>query len=174
MKANEIPTVRYAEIIGVAWEAGEKAGVNIVNCAIGLNANDLAVRMSTLEDELYNLRNELEDIKRMLRGEVAEAPKSTVVQKETTVSNTRPAAPEKIQMTDGEFEKWLQNYGYVFEQVMSDKREYLQAIGVDYSQHEHLKIMLDTPVQALRDMRSGRYMESVWKHYEGKAVAPMR
>lgn len=174
MKANEIPTVRYAEIIGVAWEAGNNPGVNIVNCAIGLNANDLAVRMSTLEDELYNLRNELEDIKRMLRGEVVEAPKSTVVQKETTVSNTRPASPEKIQMTDGEFEKWLQNYGYVFEQVMSDKREYLQAIGVDYSQHEHLRIMLDTPVQALRDMRSGQYMESVWRHYEGNAVAPMR
>jgi hypothetical protein len=77
-------------------------------------------------------------------------------------------------MTDNEFEKWVKDYGYIFEDVMAKKREYLSSIGVDYSEHEHLKIMLDTPVQALRDMRSGRYMESVWKHYEGKAVAPMR
>jgi hypothetical protein len=90
LKANDIPTLRYAEIIGVAWEAGNNPGVNIVNCAIGLNANDLAVRMSTLEDELTNLRNELEDIKRMLRGEDAEGVEvaATVPKKETTVFST--------------------------------------------------------------------------------------
>ncbi|MBI1268771.1 MAG: hypothetical protein GC193_15265 [Cryomorphaceae bacterium] len=176
LKASDVPTIRYAEIIGVAWEAGEKAGVNIVNTAIGLNANDLAVRLGTLEDELATLRHELEEIKRMLSGEKGEPVEGVVtaatLPNETTVYSTRGERPETIRMTDNEFEKWVKDYGYIFEDVMAKKREYLQSIGVDYTEYEHLKTMLDAPVQALRDMRSGRYMESVWKHYESQAVVP--
>jgi len=86
MKSAEVPTDRFDDILGIAWEAGIGSTVNVVNMAIGLNNNDIADRVGELEDRIDQLEakiNALAD------------PASATEPRKSTSSKAPEAAPKQ-------------------------------------------------------------------------------
>lgn len=175
---KDLRTEKFDEIIGIAWEEGKSEVLNIVNMAIGLNTNDLAQRVASMEHEMKNLNKEMELIKAMLNGEEVTENKENV---ESNNANT-PSATAGTQMpsignslsttrmTDEEFENWLNDYGYIFEEIMAKVKADFNQKGADYSAYEEVAVIVDTPIQALRNMRDGQYLESLWQGFERRIM----
>ena len=86
IKPNELPTHRFKEIIGVAWEMklGEENTQHEVNISIGLNQNNLAPRVEQLENKVDNILAYLEGTEELKDFEDLSTPK---LQKEATVAS---------------------------------------------------------------------------------------
>ena len=74
-------------------------------------------------------------------------------------------------MTRKEFEKYIADYGYIFDNVMSQVKEKLLEKGSDYTQYPEIVKLIDTPTLALREMRDGKYMSSLWYAFETRIKA---
>jgi len=173
--ANDLPTHRFNEIIGIAWDTGTSESLNIVNAAIGMNNNDISQRMSELENEVELLKKQVDQILIALNNDSI-VPTENLISAEydshfQTKSRELSSTETSSLMTDEEFENWLQKTGPVLEEVMGRKKEYLESIGSDYSIYPEAKAMLENPVQALKDIRSGAYMASLWENIE-KRIKP--
>jgi hypothetical protein len=177
VRPAELPSSAFREIIGVAWESNADIGMHVVNVAVGLNTNDLAGRVSDLEAEVQSLKSQMDRIEAMLAGgpvdENAPAPADlgteAVVEKEAGnwKENLQALQPKTSQtLTDAEFENWITTTAPVFEAQMGAMRDVLNSQGVDYERYPDIAMILNDPVQALRDMRSGKYLESVWRTME--------
>jgi hypothetical protein len=174
---DELPSSAFGEIIGVAWESNSEVGMHVVNVAVGLNTNDLAGRVANLEAEVQSLQSQMDRIEAMLSGgsvaEKAPAPSDlgteAEAEKETGdwKENLQALQPKMSQtLSDAEFEKWITATAPVFEAQMGAMRDVLNSQGVDYERYPDIAMILNDPVQALRDMRSGKYLESVWRTME--------
>ena len=170
---EDLPTNRFAEIIGIAWESAQGGGMHLVNVGIGLEANELANRVAAVESELEALKREVE----LLKG----AGESSPGEGAPTAGATSDAGEngylagalskenrENIPMTDEEFEEWLGEYGYIFEEYMNSLKDEFSRRNIDYSKYPEIAVIVDSPRQALRDMRSGKYLESLWQSMESR------
>ncbi len=161
---DELPTNRYNEIIGVAWETGNNISTNLVNVAIGLTTNDLAQKVSEVEAELAMLKAEMAQIKALLNGEPLEDLPSTTARTSTAqkTSQSRSAEP----MSETEFNEWISEYGYIFTEQMLAYKQFFEEKGVNYRQYPEIALIVDTPLEAIRQMRKGEFLPSVWTNLE--------
>jgi hypothetical protein len=68
----EISAGQVNQIVGVAWETETSSFINTVNVAVGLDNTAPAQKFVALNDELSQLRFELNEIRMMVLGEVAQ------------------------------------------------------------------------------------------------------
>lgn len=160
---EDLPIERFKEIIGVAWEASNKDGVNAINVAVGLNSNDLAEKVSEMNDRVDQLEAQVAALIAHLNGEgvvptIAEATEKPTAPVQEVATN--------LEMTDEEFEAWLETYGPIFDQQMTEVKEFLAEKGADYSQYEEIRLVIDEPRKALRKMRDGEFLTSMWDRFE--------
>jgi len=175
--SQELPTDRFGEIIGVAWESSPNEAPKLVNVALGLNRNDLSERVGAMESELAALRSEVDEIKAMLRGEPT--TESAIAMSESTDRDEvrRDPMAAELQgsksriMTDQEFEKWLSDYGYIFEEQMDIIRIGFEERAIDYKRFEELALLVDNPRQALRMMQAGEFLPTVWQNFEKRLAS---
>ena len=72
----------------------------------------------------------------------------------------------ETQMSDEEFEAWLADYGYVFENQMEVIRDGFNKRGIDYRRFDEVALVVDEPLEALRKMKSGDFLSSLWDNFE--------
>ncbi len=169
---ENLSTLDFGQIIGVAWEAGSNEGLNRINMAIGMHGNVLARRVSELEQEMSDMKKELAEIRAAIqRGTLAEdqsAEKSETQKEEVNKEPIQVQSVDAEPFTDEEFEIWLEQNREVIEREMEKIREMMNTRNIDYTRDERLAKLIDDPFEALRQMRSGEFMGSLWKSYEEK------
>lgn len=156
MKASAVPTERFDEIIGVAWENGRNNSVNMINMAIGLNHNDLADRLAEFETRL-------ERLEALVNGDDTAI---STPSEPSDVSRSATNGDIKVGMNEEEFNTWLDKNGEVFEIVMAEYRKRLAERGNDYSRFPDLAKVIDSPVETLREMYAGTHMPTIWQQVE--------
>jgi hypothetical protein len=64
--ADEITRLDFKEIVGVAWESKSNSGISKINCAVGLNNNELHKKFDEIELETRFLKEQSEALKEVL------------------------------------------------------------------------------------------------------------
>lgn len=169
-----LPTEKYREIIGVAWESGKSATMNVVNVAIGLTVNDLAKKVSSLEKELQDLKQNVAEINALLKGEKLPATplKNNPVQtREMAASKGKKEMPS---FTRDQLKDYLEKYGYVYEQKMKELRDFYILRKIDYKKYPEVANIVDKPTEAILAMHDGKTMRSFWPAIESKMIKGIR
>ncbi len=169
--SDELPSDKYDEIIGVAWEGSNSHSPTLVNVAIGLNKNNLSEKVSALEKEIELLRKEIEGIKSVLFEGQSTSEQGIDNHLNQEKSSSEPLAKDLIMsnefvLSKEKFEEWISEFGYVFENQMTAIRSEFEKRDIDYQQFEEAALLIDTPLAALRKMHSGEFLPSVWANFE--------
>jgi hypothetical protein len=157
---DDLPTDRFDEIIGIAWENGRQGNVNMINMAIGMNNNDVADRLAQLENRLESIEARIES---MVNGQGQVAAKKEELQPAAGATGLRRIS---IGMSQEEFNEWLDRNAIIFEALMEQYRNELAARGTDYSAYPDLHNMIYKPTETLREMYAGTKMTTFWKKME--------
>jgi hypothetical protein len=175
LSADELPTYQFKEIIGVAWESSDSEVSNLVNVALGLNKNDLSDRVSSLESEVKELKSQMAQVMAMLSGDAEIVPSEEMAERvsavdEVTAKTLGASLPlaKAPKMTEQEFEAWLDEYGYIFEGQMSAIRANFEERGIDYNRFEEIALVVDSPLEALRQMQDGTFLPTLWDNFESR------
>ncbi|MDW7691382.1 hypothetical protein R9C00_18460 [Flammeovirgaceae bacterium SG7u.111] len=186
---SEMTVEDYNKIIGIAWSESQNAFTSLVNVAVGINTNDLAAVVAKQEKQLQAMQQQIDQIMAMLAGDTLETPQ--VISKTTTqsISTTDTSSTLSISkqlaeshangktfsaISDQEFEKWLTDYGYIFEETMADLNSFFASKNVDVSNYPEVKSIIENPTEALRNMRSGKYMPTLWQSLEKRHLQHLR
>ena len=165
MAEKDVPTELLDQVIGVAWE--ERAGgAGLVNVAVGMGRPGVARRVAQLEDEMAELREGLARLQALVEGkEVVDDGPSAATGSGTPASGTvhKPAAPKVASMDAERFEEWLALVGPAFDDAMADVRARFTTAGSDYQRFSDVKLLVDSPREALRAMHGGTFMPTFWK-----------
>ena len=179
---TEMQVEDYSSIIGVAWQNSTNDNLSYVNVGIGLNSNDLVDVVTKQQQEIDALKSEINEIKRFLQmGNTS--TKTTSVQ--SVGNNTSLAVSDSskksnslaykianqsnlntMALSDEEFEQWLSDYGYIFKERMAVLQDFFNSEGIDYAKYPEVRSIIDAPTQAIRDMRNGKYMQTLWESFE--------
>lgn len=173
--ASQMTANDYKSIVGVAWEASTSSTANVINVAIGINANDISMKVAQNEKEINQLKNQLQTILKQLNGEedvvVTEEVESQEIASQS--NNTTPFGDFSlknyqpiVKLTQKEFDEFLETYGYIFIERMAPFKAHLDKAGVDLSKFPEVQNLIENPVQMLKDMQSGKYLPSLWSSLE--------
>ncbi|MCZ4409127.1 hypothetical protein O3Q51_09920 [Cryomorphaceae bacterium 1068] len=178
VSGTDLPTQRFNEIIGVAWESSDNEAPALVNVALGLNKNDLSDRVSSLENEMEQLKDQMAQIMAMLSGEAENVPfektANTTTEAETSTAKALGASlpfAETTKLSDQEFEAWLDEFGYIFEEQMAAIRANFEERGIDYKRFEEIALVVDSPLDALRQMHDSSFLPTLWDNFEERIKA---
>lgn len=170
----------YSKIIGVAWQTSSNPALSYINMAIGLNSNDLVQVVNKQQEEIDALKKQMNEVLALLKNEtlpnkktvsnIAEPTVSDTTKNQSTLSGTiaKIQTQNSTALSDEEFEQWITTYGYIFTERFEALKSYFNDNEVDYSVYPELQTMIDQPLEALRDMRSGKYMQTLWKSFEAE------
>ncbi len=163
--ARELPAARHTEVIGVAWE-DRGPGAGLVNVAVGMGQQTLAHRVARLEEDLSALRADLDRLLDRPSGD-ASAP-AAEEHGNSAQGQQAPADPsvDPTTMNGAEFEAWLELVGPAFDAAMAEVRDRFAVKGTDYQRFEDVRLMVDTPREALRAMHKGTFLPTLWKSME--------
>lgn len=148
----------YANILGVAWQESRSPAMNLINVAVGLNANDLGHQLKKQEARIDRLEAQMAVLLGEAKGEdvsslnVAETPK---INRETYGAL----------LTEEQFEKWVEDYGFVFEYYMDELKKEYERREIDYAQYPEIKAWVEQPIEELRAMYRGEKMATLWKNF---------
>lgn len=153
---DEMQISDYENILGVAWEESHTPIMNLINVAVGLNANDLGAQLQKQEDRIARLEAQMAN----LMGQPALEP-------ENVASKTKVPKPDSFNglITEQEFEQWLDTYGYIFEYYMGELKKDYKNKGIDYTRYPEIKAWIDDPKQELRSLYRGDKMATLWKNF---------
>ncbi|WP_020529654.1 hypothetical protein [Flexithrix dorotheae] len=177
----------YSKIAGVAWQTSDGGTTNFINMAVGINNNDLASVVAKQAAEIESLKKQINEIYALLKGKsvngehqvkTAVAPKNepngspspTLISKKMRVQQGK----KSLKITEEEFENWLNDYGYIFEEKMRFVKEQFQLNNVNIEKYPEVKILIENPTKAFRDMRNGQYMNTLWQSFEQKYLEQVK
>ncbi|MDO5968806.1 hypothetical protein Q4Q35_03220 [Flavivirga aquimarina] len=179
---EEMGVLDYRNILGVAWEESKGEHANEINVAIGINANDISEKVAKQGEEIAKLKTQMQQVLAMLNQEEVdnEEPENNDESKEKRegeqVNQTHALSPlsakqQKSNKTakrfsEVEFDEWLEEYGYIFEEKVSPLRAHFEKAGIDLSKYPEIKDFFENPKKILKDMHSGNYLPSLWESLE--------
>ncbi|AUP77773.1 hypothetical protein [Flavivirga eckloniae] len=155
----------YQSILGVAWEASRNETFGYINVAIGINTNDIALKVLQQDKEIKDIKNKLDLILKKLNGETVEEDLNTDKTLITTKDKLSDKSMSSIKLTDAELEKWLTKYGYIFELSMNQLKENFKNRNVDLKQFPEVEAIVNNPIGTIRKMNSGEYLPTLWKSF---------
>jgi hypothetical protein len=169
---DNLPTRLFDQIIGISWESSSNEGLKLINVAIGLNTNDLAKRLSSLESSVSRLEIELNELKALLLGDKENLDEVSSIQVQKTETETLKFGSylrkQDTEMAEEEFTKWLRDYAYIFEENMLYIKKKFNENNIDYHQYAEIANIIDEPIETLRKMKSGEYMQTLWNSLEAR------
>ncbi|PNQ73641.1 hypothetical protein C1T31_04700 [Hanstruepera neustonica] len=165
----------YKNIVGVAWESSETGAMaSMINVAIGINTNDLSAKVAEHDREIEGLKAQIRIILNQINTEknsdITVTEDETVKnngdekdQKEPSLASKLVNQRPKVNVEKLDFDQWLKDYGYIFEERMKPLREHFEEAGVDLSNFPEIQKLIENPSEVLRDMQDGSYLPSIWE-----------
>jgi hypothetical protein len=145
----------YSRIVGVSWEAAEDTPLNVVNVAIGINAEDMAQRADLLNRQVDNIMDFLEGKSPLitdpiqLQEEMDMEPAMTSVQK---------------LFSDEEFMAVVEEHGDELADVFARAKRILVNQGYDFSPFPGLEELFDDPLNFIREVRYSPDYTTQWAY----------
>jgi hypothetical protein len=68
-------------------------------------------------------------------------------------------------LTEEQFEKWVEDYGFVFEYYMDELKKEYERKEIDYTRYPEIKAWVEQPLEELRAMHRGEKMATLWKNF---------
>jgi len=148
----------YANILGVAWQESRSPAMNLINVAVGLNANDLGDQLKKQEARIDRLEAQMAALLGEAEGEVLSGG---------AVDNTSRMNRETYGalLSEEQFTRWLEDYGYVFEYYMDELKQEYERREIDYTRYPEIKAWVEQPLEELRAMHRGEKMATLWKNF---------
>ncbi len=143
---NDITLDQFERIVGVAWsEAVNDFRISMVNVAVGINANDLVLRLKQQDKELNLVKNQMNSVISYLQSK----DKSFDIKlfditdekdlKGKVIDNKTVIKQFDITNAINKQQKLLQDNPELLKQILSNTRKILDAGGIDYNRFEQTR-----------------------------------
>lgn len=142
---QDMKTLDYGRILGVAWEAAADQPINIVTVAVGINTNDLAPRVEALTSKV-------EQIEAYLAGKAALPA--------MTGSNRTTAAAKHL--SNAEFDRYVDDHAGEILGVYQQVKRQLQEQNIDVSANPYLLNLLNNPLEETKKLRRNPAYATQW------------
>ncbi|GAA3626148.1 hypothetical protein [Flavivirga jejuensis] len=153
----------YQSILGVAWEASRNETFGYINVAIGINTNDIALKVLQQEKEIEEIKHQLNLVLKKLNGESVDTDNKGLV---ATQAKSPTKSMDSIKLTDVELEEWVSKYGYIFEISMNQLKENFKNRNVNLKLFPEVEAIVNNPIETIKKMNSGAYLPALWKSFE--------
>lgn len=150
VSSKEIQLNQFERIVGVAWsEAKSESGFSMVNTAVGINTNDVVLRLKQQEEEITSVKSHLNKIIAYLQSKDTsfnlESFAVPAVKAETQKEET--ALKVATQLSDytasrNAFYLKLKENPELLNQILANTRKNLDENGIDYNRFEQTRRML--------------------------------
>lgn len=151
---ENMKTLDYGKILGVAWESAENELINIVNVAIGIYTNDLASKVKELSSKVEQIEAYLA---------------VTSTNKEAASALTLGANPlqsgsfaQGKSLSDREFDQFIDNNSSKVDAIYQDIRTRLDNQNFNYSANPILMELLNNPVETTKKLRRNSGFTTQW------------
>jgi len=144
----------YHRIVGVAWEAAEEAPLNIVNVAVGINANDLSGKVAVLNARVDNILGYLQGEEPLLGEEGAQLAMQNIME--------QPQTSYAKMMTDDEFDQLIDNNEALFTYIFAQAEKQIMAQGDAFAQSEPVQALFADPIKAIKELRRNSDYATQW------------
>lgn len=142
----------YSRIVGVAWESAPDQPINFVNVAIGINSNDLANKVSLLEQKVQNIKGYLKGQNTLTAGQADFG--SPAVQKLQTTQ-------QKL-ISNEAFDQMLDQNKALYQEMYAKVKLNLEAKGYDINANPLLVKFFDNPIEAIKQIRRDPQFATQW------------
>lgn len=166
-------TEDYARIVGVAWQAGEAFPMNLVNVAVGINANDLADRvaqqqraMEAMQQQMMQMQQQMNQVFALLGQKTPyEGLDNSAIS--ANVPAVLPAASAQIETPQSNsgaaITQLVDNNSEIFLDVFAKAKAKLAAQGVDVNQFPEVAAIYNDPIQWIKQQNEKGYLEEVYQ-----------
>lgn len=150
----------YSRIVGVAWEAADDNLLNVINVAIGINAEDMSQRAELLNRQVDNIMDYLEgnapliSDPALLQGERKGEQAMTSVQK---------------LFSDEEFMAVIDEHSDVMVDIFDNARSILESQDFDFSLFPGLEELFENPTAFIKEIRKAPDYTTQW-HFADKKL----
>ncbi len=153
---SEMKPGDYSRIIGVSWENGlSNVPFNLVNVAVGINANDLS-------REVVALEKKVEAIMAYLKGQSASVTGEAGALTASQYLTTAPKVEGGKVFTDQEFDQVLDSNSEMLNELFAQTKARLIEMGNSPEAHPRLMAFLDNPVPVLKQIRRDPRFFNQW------------
>jgi hypothetical protein len=166
---DEMQLSDYSKILGVAWEERKGRSMSMVNVAVGLNQNDLVHQLEKQQAQINALQAQMDALTKLLTGEeaVSRAKVETGTLENNPVKSMETAFYKqgKLDMSEANFQAWLDENVYVFEHYMQVLKEDFTRRGINYQKHESIALWVENPREALTQIYEQRTTASLFSSF---------
>lgn len=151
---EDMKTLDYGKILGVAWEAAEDHPINMVNVAVGINTNDLAPRVEALT-------RKVEQIEAYLDGKAATTQPFSNLAADAKALRGEVTTYGKL-MTDAAFDQYLDEHAAEIKDMYQQLKVQMVAQNVDYSANPLIVDLLNNPIETTKQLRRNPAYATQW------------
>ncbi len=149
----------YARIIGVAWESGrDQVPFNLVNVAVGINANYLSSQIEALEKKVDGVTAFLKGESQSVVAQGAIAPdQNAFITKASSLSRKLEKG-----FSDAEFDQIMDaNEGFIRD-VFAQAKGHLIYQGFDLDKVPYMRDFIDNPIPSMKQLRRDPAFFTQW------------
>jgi hypothetical protein len=152
---QDMKTLDYGRILGVAWEAAPNFPLNIVNVAVGINSNDLAPRVGALAQKVEQIEAYL--TKKALLGENSAAMAAL----NNSSLGSMETKPSKL-MSDAEFDQYLDEHAAELSLIYDQVKAQLKQQNIDYNSNPLIMEIMNDPIKFTKKLRRNSAYNTQW------------
>jgi hypothetical protein len=150
VSSKEIQLNQFERIVGVAWsEAKSESGFSMVNTAVGINTNDVVLKLKQQEEEITSVKYQMNKIIAYLQSKDPsfDIDLLAVPAEKAATQKQEPAAKVATQLSDytvarNAFYQKLKENPELLNQILANTRKSLDENGIDYNRFEQTRRML--------------------------------
>lgn len=172
VKPAEMKAGDYSRIIGVAWQAGKDAAMNLLNAAVGLSQNQLGNKVEALQNEVVEVNQKLDKIIAFLEGK---GTLDNPADLNKTVQNALPPTLSKTTLqkalSEAEFDHLIDNNAALLNQYYAGVEAGVKAKGYDLAQYPQIQAFFQHPLENIKKLRRDPSLASQWGYFDQKLKA---
>ncbi|MCY7352733.1 MAG: hypothetical protein LH606_19085 [Cytophagaceae bacterium] len=161
----------YARIVGVSWQEAKDAPLNLVNVAVGINANDLTSKMVAMSQKMDSLSQKTDNILAFLQGK---APLQTgnavggVPSGKVDKGNASAQAQTSLVKTlsDADFDRTIDKLSPQLTQYFGEAKAQLIAKGINPNANPYLAEFFKDPITSVKQLRRDPTMSTQWGRFD--------
>jgi hypothetical protein len=157
----------YARIVGVAWQAAPDAPLNMVNVAVGINANDLTAKMVAMNQQIEALNQKTDNMMAFLQGKASLQNGPAVGPVAKPADATAPAQTTMVKMmSDADFDRAIDKSAPQLIQIFAEARKQMQTKGINVDGNKYLVAFFNDPVASVKQLRRDPSMSTQWGRFD--------